>query len=131
MNEDERGAGLAETPGYRYAETVGDQLFVAGQVPHDATGALVGREPHGQARQCLDNLRRLVDLYGFSMTDVRRLVVYVVGDGLDEAWGATRGWFAEMVADDGVPPATLVGVARLGHPGQLVEVDATIVRERS
>jgi enamine deaminase RidA (YjgF/YER057c/UK114 family) len=131
VNERERSAGLAETPGYRYAEAVGDQLFVAGQVPHDPSGAIVGRDPRAQARQCLDNLRRLVELHGFSLTEVRRLVVYVVGEGLDEAWAATRDWFVEALGDAGVPPATLLGVARLGHRGQLVEIDATIVRQPS
>jgi enamine deaminase RidA (YjgF/YER057c/UK114 family) len=59
MNEAEIKAGLAVTPGYRYAEKVGNQLFVAGQVPHDADGQLVGiDDPHTQSSQCLDNLLR-------------------------------------------------------------------------
>jgi hypothetical protein len=32
VNEREIAAGLAETPGYRHADEVGDRLFVAGQV---------------------------------------------------------------------------------------------------
>ncbi len=44
MNEGERQAGLAPTADYRYAERVGNQLFVAGQVPLDQDGNLVGLE---------------------------------------------------------------------------------------
>ena len=49
MNEAELEAGLAETPRYRYAERVGKQLFVAGQVPHDSEGQFGPRGPAGAA----------------------------------------------------------------------------------
>lgn len=128
MNEEEVAAGLAPTPGYRYADVVGDQLFVAGQVPHDGDGVLVGPgDPPVQAVACLDNLRRLVELHGFGLEDVRHLTIHVVGEGeaLGTAWGAVTRWFAGEV-----PPATLLGSHLLGHAGQLVEVDATVVRRR-
>ncbi len=121
MNEDELAAGLAETPGYRYAELEGDQLFVAGQVPLDSSGNLIGTDDAAvQATACLDNLRTLLSLHDFKVDDVRRLVVYVVGghQNLADAWAAATGWFPNEV-----PPATLLGVNLLGHAGQLVEVD--------
>lgn len=126
MNEAELHAGLPLTPHYRYAERVGDQLFVAGQVPNDADGQLIGSEdPNAQASQCLRNLDRLLRVHSFQMTDVRQLVVYVVGDdaSLAAAWVAVSAWFAGQV-----PPATLLGVARLGYVGQLVEIDATVIK---
>lgn len=124
MNEEEIAAGLASTPGFRYADVVGDELFVAGQVPLDASGALVGEgDPRAQTAQCLDNLDILLGVHGFGRSHVRRLTVSVVGDELAAAWDVVRSRF-----DGDVPPATLVGVARLGHPGQLVEVDATVRR---
>lgn len=119
-------AGLAATPGYRYADRVGDQLFVAGQVPHDASGTLVGaQDAYAQAISCLDNLRTLIDVHGFALGDVRHLTVYVVGEqqNLTVAWRGVTEWFAGPV-----PPATLLGVSVLGHIGQLVEIDATILR---
>jgi enamine deaminase RidA (YjgF/YER057c/UK114 family) len=124
VNEAERDAGLAPTPGYRYADVVGDELFVAGQVPHDADGTLVGRGAADvQADQCLMNLFRLLDVHGFERSHIRRLVIYVVGDDVGGAWNAVRAGF-----DGEVPPATLLGIAGLGHPGQLVEIAATIRR---
>lgn len=128
MNEAELEAGLSATPGYRYADHVGDRLFVAGQVPLDRAGALVGTDdPAAQARTCLDNLATLLGVHGFVADDVRHLTVYVVGaqEALTDAWGAVREWFGGEV-----PPATLLGVNLLGHPGQLVEIDATIVTDR-
>ena len=43
---------------------------------------------------------------------------------LTQAWAAVSEWF-----DEEVPPATLLGVSRLGYDGQLVEVDATILKD--
>lgn len=126
MNEAERNAGLAATPQYRYANRVGDRLFVAGQVPLDSHGHLVGPEdPGAQAVQCLRNLERLLAVHEFQATDIRQLVVYVVGNqaSLSAAWSAVADGFGGQV-----PPATLLGVAGLGHVGQLVEIDATILK---
>ncbi len=128
MNDAEVRAGLAQTPGYRYADVVGDRLFVAGQVPLDESAGLVGPEdPRRQVAMCLDNLGILVGVHGFNLVDVRHLTIYVVGehDHLSAAWEAVTDWFASEV-----PPATLLGVNLLGHRGQLVEIDATVVRPR-
>lgn len=126
MNELELTAGLPPTPQYQYAQQIGDQLFVAGQVPHDASGRLVGADdPHAQAWQCLSNLSAVMAVHGFSVSDVRRLVIYVVGEqaNLSAAWRAVSAFFGGQV-----PPATLLGVARLGYVGQYVEVDATVLK---
>ena len=126
MNEAERSVGLPATSQYQYAQRVGNQLFVAGQVPHDGNGRLVGQDdPHAQATQCLKNLDVILSVHGFSTSEIRQLVVYVVGDSanLSAAWKAVAESFGGKV-----PPATLLGVARLGYAGQLVEVTATVVR---
>jgi len=124
-NRAELAAGLASTPGYRYAQMVGDRLYVAGQVPLDARGEIVGADPDVHARTCLDNLAVVLDVHGFSVPDLRHLRLYVVGEhqNLLDAWEAVVGWFGGEV-----PPATLLGVNRLGYAGQLVEVDATVER---
>ncbi len=128
MNEAEYDAGLAPTPGYRYAEIVGRQLFVAGQVPLDGDGNLLAvGDPAAQAVACLQNLQTLIVLKGFGLSDIRHLSVHVVGEhqNLLDAWQAVVGWFGE----DGVPPATLLGANLLGYVDQLVEIDATILAD--
>ena len=126
MNESEMKAGLAQTANYRYAQQVGAQLFVAGQVPHDADSNIVGiGDPHTQATQCLNNLRITIMNHGFNKHDIQQLTIYVVGErqNLEKAWDAVTAWF-----DNDVPPATLLGISCLGYEHQLVEVDATILR---
>jgi enamine deaminase RidA (YjgF/YER057c/UK114 family) len=127
MNEAETNAGLSPTPQYRYADRFGKQLFVAGQVPLDSHGNLVGhQDPSAQALQCLRNLERLLAIHEFQVNDIRQLVVYVIGEqaSISAAWSAVADWFGGQV-----PPATLLGVAGLGHVGQLVEIDATVIKD--
>ncbi|MBV7540559.1 RidA family protein [Acidovorax sp. sic0104] len=126
MNEAELTAGMSVTPQYQYAQRVANQLFVAGQVPHDSQGNLVGAgNAFVQASQCLRNLNLVLTVHDFTLADVRKIVVYVVGEQeqLSAAWKATTEFFAGQV-----PPATLLGVARLGYAGQWVEVDATVMK---
>jgi enamine deaminase RidA (YjgF/YER057c/UK114 family) len=118
--------GGVAPPGYRYTDRIGDELFVAGQVPRDAAGELVGiGDASAQARQCLHNLFTLIERSGFNRGDVRQLTVYVVGEhqNLRDSWHVMSELF-----DSRIPPATLLGVARLGYEDQLVEIDARIVR---
>jgi enamine deaminase RidA (YjgF/YER057c/UK114 family) len=126
MNAGEVAAGLAQTPNYRYADRVGNRLFVAGQVPRDAAANLVAPgDPIAQTRQCLDNLFTLVEHHGFSKDDIHQLTIYVVGphQNLLDAWVEVTSCF-----DMNVPPATLLGVTFLGYVDQVVEVDAVIER---
>jgi enamine deaminase RidA (YjgF/YER057c/UK114 family) len=127
MNETEIAAGLSQTSNYRYAERVGGRLFVAGQVPRDGSGNLVGEgDAAAQARQCLANLFTLIVLHGFSRNDIRQLTIYVVGEhsNLIDAWREVAAAF-----ETEVPPATLLGVNLLGYVGQLVEIDAQIAAD--
>lgn len=126
MNEIETTSGMAPTPNYRYADVVGNRLFLAGQVPLDEHGTLAGVDDVGaQTRQCLTNLCQVVTLHGFDVTDVHQLTIYVVGpqSHLTDAWREVTAWFGSNV-----PPATLLGVNLLGYVNQLVEVDARVER---
>jgi enamine deaminase RidA (YjgF/YER057c/UK114 family) len=126
MNDAEIKSGLAPTPGYRYAKVTGNQLHVAGQVPQDSDGNIVGiDDPYTQASQCLKNLKILLSCYDFFERDIQHLTIYVVGpsENLRTAWKAVM----EEFSND-VPPGSLIGVSVLGHEKQLVEIDARIIR---
>ena len=127
MNEIETQAGLPQTGGYLYAKKTGNQLHVAGQVPVDSSADIVGvTDPYRQAQQCLDNLKLLLKCHDFEINDIQHLTIYVVGDreNLTSAWRAVKDAYPQ-----GVPPATLLGVALLGYDNQLVEIDAKVIKE--
>ena len=126
----ERGVvpGLAEPPGYSHYAAVTDArlVFLAGQVPIDERGELVGSgDPVAQARQCLSNLERALAAVGATPGDVLRTTIYVVAAeqrSMGEVWRA----ILESGAGDVVrTAATLLGVERLGYEGQLVEIEVT------
>jgi enamine deaminase RidA (YjgF/YER057c/UK114 family) len=120
--------GLAEPPGYTHLATVtgGRLVFVAGQVPLDERGELVGRDdPLAQARQCLSNLAACLAEAGARPEDAVRTTVYVVAK---ERASLGQVWRELLDSELGAAlraPATLVGVAWLGYDGQLVEIECT------
>ncbi len=96
-------------------------------MPHDADGNIVGKnDSAAQVNQCLQNLDTLLGVHDFDREDIQKLTVYVVGnpENLHSAWAAVENWF-----NNEVPPATLLGVNQLGYEDQLVEIDATVIKE--
>lgn len=122
-----RAAGLADTVPYAYAAVAHGLVFTAGACPLDADGAVVAEgDVAGQAAVVMDNLVTALEASGCTLTDVVRSTVYVASSDRSQlvaAWTVVRDRFAEHDA-----PSTLLGVAQLGYPGQLVEVEAVAVR---
>ncbi|AUG80035.1 endoribonuclease [Kitasatospora sp. MMS16-BH015] len=121
---------LFPPPGYAHTALVaaGEQLaFLAGGVPLDPAGALVGPGDHvAQARQVLANLAVALAHVGSGLEHVVASTVYVVADApgpLSEVW--------EVVLESGLSAgphtSTLLGVSTLGYTGQLVEITVTAV----
>jgi enamine deaminase RidA (YjgF/YER057c/UK114 family) len=104
----------------------GRHVFVAGQCPLDPSGALVGEgDLLAQADQVAANIVTALGAAGLGPADVVRTVIYVVSAeraDLSAVWERLR---ASPVAAALEAASTLLGVAQLGFPGQLVEVDVT------
>jgi enamine deaminase RidA (YjgF/YER057c/UK114 family) len=122
--------GLFPPPRYAHASVVeaGAKLaFLAGSVPLDADGKLVGEgDPVRQARQVIANLERQLAAVGSDLTHVVTTDVYVVSDEpavLSQVWDVVE----ESGLSTGPHSSTLLGVACLGYTGQLVEITATAV----
>ncbi|MEV5884493.1 RidA family protein [Streptomyces sp. NPDC052020] len=122
--------GLFPPPAYSHASVVeaGTKLaFLAGSVPLDSGGRLVGEgDPVRQAEQVIANLGAQLRAVGSDPAHVVRTEVYVVsGDpaALSAVWEVVRA----SGLSAGPHSSTLIGVACLGYPGQLVEITATAV----
>ncbi|RII18437.1 putative aminoacrylate peracid reductase RutC [Streptomyces sp. YIM 130001] len=118
---------LFSPPAYAHASVVeaGTRLaFLAGSVPLDAAGALVGAgDPARQARQVIANLEEQLAAVGSDLAQVAYTDVYVVSPDpavLAEVWDVVRA----SGLSTGPHASTLLGVAALGYPGQLVEITA-------
>lgn len=80
----------APLPGGPYSQglRVGSRVYVAGQRPvHAETGAMP-EDFAGQARQCLDNVRHVLEAAGAGMDDVVRVGVYLADLGDFAAFNA-------------------------------------------
>jgi enamine deaminase RidA (YjgF/YER057c/UK114 family) len=118
-------AGLYPGVPYSYAAVTpaGSTVFTAGACPIDAHGAVVAEgDIAGQTRQTLDNLLVALRAAGCGLEDVVKTTVYVASSDRAElvaAWEVVEDCFGT-----GGPPSTLLGVAALGFPNQLVEIEA-------
>ncbi|MGW9400105.1 RidA family protein [Streptomyces sp. NPDC055642] len=121
---------LFPPPAYSHASVVeaGTMLaFLAGSVPLDADGRLAGeRDPVRQSRQVIANLGEQLRAVGSGLEHVVTTDVYVVSADpavLSAVWDVVEA----SGLSAGPHSSTLVGVACLGYPGQLVEITATAV----
>ena len=122
--------GLAEPPGYTHVAVARGthSVSTAGAVPLDADGLIVGTgDAVVQTEQVIANLLRQLEEGGASATDVVKTTVYVAGD--HEAMLAV--WDVIQRSPISSAPSTLLGVALLGYAGQLVEIEAVAVIERT
>jgi enamine deaminase RidA (YjgF/YER057c/UK114 family) len=122
-----RAPALTQDVPYAYAARVGELVFTAGACPLDADGrvAHVG-DVAGQAALVMENLIEALAQAGCTLADVAKSTVYVASaDRADlvAAWQVVRAAFGDHDA-----PSTLLGVAALGYPGQVVEVEAVAAR---
>ncbi|GAA3791732.1 RidA family protein [Streptomyces coacervatus] len=121
---------LFPPPTYSHASVVeaGTKLaFLAGSVPLDADGQLVGEgDPVRQAEQVLVNLKEQLCSVGSDLAHVVATDVYVVSSDtavMSAVWDVVEASGLSV----GPHSSTLIGVACLGYTGQLVEITATAV----
>jgi enamine deaminase RidA (YjgF/YER057c/UK114 family) len=123
-----RSGELSDAVPYAYASVVaaGRVVYTAGACPLDGAGQVVAPGDFAaQAQAVMDNLVVALRAAGASLSDVAKSTVYVASTDradLVAAWNVVRAAFGEHDA-----PSTLLGVAVLGYPDQLVEVEAVAV----
>jgi enamine deaminase RidA (YjgF/YER057c/UK114 family) len=123
-----RSNDLTDRAPYAYASVVtsGSLVFTAGACPLDAEGTVVAPgDVAAQARRVMANLVVALGAAGATLSDVAKTTVYVASaDRADlvAAWDVVSAAFGDHDA-----PSTLLGVAVLGYPDQLVEVEAVAV----
>ncbi len=82
--------------GYSQAVKAAGLVFVAGQVPFDADGNVVGTTIQEQTRQCLTNIQAILQAAGSSMDKVVSATFILAEEsdfaGMNEEWGK---WFTQ------------------------------------
>jgi enamine deaminase RidA (YjgF/YER057c/UK114 family) len=121
-----RSATLTDRAPYAYAAVAADVtklVFTAGACPLDADGNTVAPgDVARQTEQVMTNLVTALNDAGAQLTDVVKTRVYVASPDradLVAVWAVVAAAFGDHDV-----PSTLLGVAALGYPDQLVEVEA-------
>ena len=119
---------LHETPGYHHVTIVGTGrlAYLAGQCPLDRADKVVGHgDVEAQVDQVAANALAALAAVGAQPEDVVRSVIYVASDDSGALAAVWRRFRASSIAQAFTTASTLLGVAALGYPGQLVELDLT------
>ena len=120
-------AGLHPTPGYHHVTTVQATtlIYLAGQCPLQPSGQLAGGGLDGQTAQVITNILTALESAGATPEDVVRTVIYVASSAREDLAAVWTQLNASPLAPAFSSASTLLGVAQLGFPGQLVEIDVT------
>lgn len=120
--------GLHPTPGYHHVTIVesGRTAYLAGQCPLDESGTLAGPgDLLAQTDQVVANALAALSAAGATPSDVVRSVIYVASGERADLSAVWQRLNDGPLAQAFTTASTLLGVAVLGFPGQLVEVDLT------
>ena len=118
---------MMKPAGYSHVAKVtgGSLVYIAGQVPVDVSGNLVGEgNLEMQAEQVFKNLKTAVEAAGGTVADIIKLNVYLVAEvGYDDLpkYRAARDRYVNVAKP---PASTLLVVTRLARPGWLIEIEA-------
>lgn len=113
------GFGWEKPFGFSQAVRAGDFLFLAGQLPADASGALIGEgDIRAQTRKTFENIKAVLAAAGSSLDDIVELVSYHTN--LADL-GEVAAVKAEYLSKD-FPTWTALGVTALAFPGQMIEI---------
>jgi len=99
-------------------------IFLSGQLSRDVDGNLVGAgDMAEQTRQCIRNMRTVLEAAGGTLDDIVSVVVYTTDMREFKSIVAAR---TEFFVDK-LPTSTIVEVNRLADPSLLIEFQAIAV----
>ena len=116
--------GLPRPPTYNHVVKTGNTIYLAGQVPQDESGQVVGRgDITAQATQVFENVGKALAAGGATFADLVKITVYITDSRYREPVGEVR---RRYIQSD-FPASTLVVVAGLALPEYLLEIEGIAV----
>ena len=110
-----------QRPRYTLGWRVGNHIYVAGQLPFDKDGNLIGKgDIKAQTRRIFEQIKMIVETGGGKMDDVVKLTVFVTDVRYREPYGEVRSEFF----GPNPPASTLVQIGNLAIPDALIEIEA-------
>ncbi len=110
------------------AVRVGRNLYIAGQLGVDSSGALAGSDLRAQAERAFANLAAVLQSANASRRDVMALTIYVVNYHSADLYTIRSAGAAFFGTN--APVVTVLGVQSLSRDGALIAIDATAMPAR-
>ena len=108
--------------------TGGTQILIAGQVPVNSAGEVVGKGDFAaQADQVFSNLTAALAAAGADWSNVVKIVQYIPGYNAERHRPVLGAMRQKYLVSDQLPVSTLLGIQALANPDFLIEVDAIAV----
>jgi 2-iminobutanoate/2-iminopropanoate deaminase len=109
---------------YIRVDNPGSLIFLSGQLSRDGDGNMVGLgDMAEQTRQCIRNMRTILETAGGSLADIVSMVVYTTDiREFDNIVAARKEFFTTDL-----PTSTIVEVNHLARPGLMIEMQAMAV----
>ena len=118
-------ANVHQARGYSHAIKVGNIIYVSGQVGMGKDNKVAAGGFEAQAKQALENLKRVLEASGAYFKDVVKLNTYVTTMEFIPVYRELR----QSYFGDHYPASTLIQVAGLVLPEFLIEIEAVAVVE--
>jgi 2-iminobutanoate/2-iminopropanoate deaminase len=110
---------------YSYGIRTGNIVWIAGQVPRDGAGQLVGVDNiEAQTVQVFENIKAVVEAAGGTLADIVQTTTYITARPYREVVNDVRKRYFHGPL---FPTATLLIISGLGVPEYLVEMEAVAV----
>jgi 2-iminobutanoate/2-iminopropanoate deaminase len=114
--------GLPRGGAYADAVRHNDLVFLSGLVGVDGELRLAGEDAAAQTHQIMQSLKKVLEHFGASFSDVLKITTYLTDINDRAAVAETR----KAYFVDALPAATLVAVTALALPTLKVEIDAVV-----
>ena len=103
---------------------VGNLVFASGQISKNAKGEVVGKgDIRAQTRQCIENLKYVLEAGGATLENVVKVTVYVTDmENLKAIHEVRAEYFKEKY-----PASSLIEVSRLTNQECMVEIEAIAI----
>lgn len=116
--------GLHRPPTYSHVIKAGNTVYLAGQVPVDAQGQVVGRgDITAQTTQVFENIRKALAAGGATFADLVKITVFITDPRFREPVAEVR----RKYLGTELPASTLLVVAGLAQPDYLLEIEGIAV----
>lgn len=97
-------------------------IFVSGMLARNNSGGIVGRgDIRAQTRQCLENIRAVLEIEGADLGDIVKVTVFVKHMADFAAIHEVR---REYFSGDQLPASTMVEISRFTDEDALIEIEA-------